>query len=226
MTEIILGNKSKNILPLDVQREYIQYHNLVDSHELPETALFNESKKLFLKKSGTDEKKKLLYLLAHNGTNNAHKSLQKYLKKPDKDLSAWAKLCLQECAGHLGAEILGQDETFMIMSGAGGDGQRLRYYFIFSAVKSKPLTATQKVVIKKSVKDTDKKLKGKTERMNFGTNYVLLSVLLPMNVSAEMYFQEMHKAVNNKREILRYHYYCNNVQKPTPEGIGEYLKEL
>ncbi len=114
----------------------------------------------------------------------------------------------------------------MIMSGAGGDGQRLRYYFIFSAEKSRTLTTAQKTLVKKSAKLVDKELAGKTERMEFGKTHILLTVLLPMDVSAEMYFQDMYKAVNNIKEVLRYHYYCNNVQKPTPEDIQEYLNEL
>lgn len=224
--EIILAGKSKNILPPDIQREYIKYHDLVNSQELPEPALFGESKKLFLKKTSLDEKKKLLYLLAHNGSAKAYKLLQKYRGKPDKQLKAWAELCLQECAGHLGSELLNQEETFMVMSGAGGDGQRLRYYFIFSSEKFRTFTVAQKNLIKESAKFVDKHLGGKTEKIGFSKSSVLLSVLLPMDVSAEMYFQEMYKAANGKKEILRYHYYCNNVQKPTPKDIQEYLKSL
>ncbi len=224
--EIILGSKSKITTSPEFQREYIQYHDLVDGQEMPETLLFDESKKIFLKKTGLDEKKKLLYLLAHNGSTKAYKLLQKYRKKPDKPLKVWAELCMQECAGHLGAELLNQEETFMVMSGAGGDGQRLRYYFIFTPAKSRNFSAIQKILIKKSTQLSDKKLDGKTEKMEFGKSYVLLSVLLSMDVSAEIYFQEIYKAVNDKQKILRYHYYCNNVQKPTPKDIQEYLKSL
>ena len=114
----------------------------------------------------------------------------------------------------------------MVMCGAGGDGQRLRFYFFFSSVQLKPFTTAQKAIIKKSVKIVDKKLKGKTERMDFGKNCALLSVLLPMDVSAEMYFQEMYKTTNSKKEILCYHYYCNNVQKPTSEDAQTYLMSI
>lgn len=86
MTDVILGNKSKNILPVDVQREYIQYHDKIDSRELPEPMLFKESKSLFLKKSSLDEKKKLLYLLAHNDSHRAYKLLQKYQKNTNRQL--------------------------------------------------------------------------------------------------------------------------------------------
>jgi len=224
--EIILGNKSKTSIPLDSQKEYIQYHDLVDSHELPELVLFSKSKKIFLKKTGLNEKKKLLYLLAHNGSLKAYQVLQKYRKKPDSKLMVWAELCFQECAGHLGAGLLNQEETFMVMSGAGGDGQRLRYYFIFSSEKSKPLTTAQKLLIKKSTKTVDKKFKGKTEHLNFGKNHFLLSVLLPLDIATEEYFQEIYKAVNSKREVLRYHYYSNNTQRPTSKDIEEYFKGI
>ncbi len=109
--EIILGDKSKITIPFEAQKEHIQYHNSIDSHELPEAILFNESKKLFLENADLGEKKKLLYLLAHNGTPKAYKFLEKYNKKSDKQLKFWAELCLQECAGHLSIELLGQEET-------------------------------------------------------------------------------------------------------------------
>ncbi len=224
--ETILGNKSKTSIPLDSQREYVQYHDLVDSQELSEAVLFNDSKKLFSKKSSLDEKKKLLYLLAHNDSATAYKLLRKYRKKPDKQLKAWAELCLQECAGHLGARLLDEEETFMVMSGAGGDGQRLRYYFILSSKRLNNLSVAQKSLVKESAKLVDNHLGGKTEKTEFGKSYILLSVLLPMDVAAEAYFQEIYNAINSKKEILRYHYYCNNIEKPKLKDIKDYLKDL
>jgi len=64
--EKILINKSKVTATLELQIEYIKYHNLVDTQGLSQAALFDESKKLFSKKTGVEEKKKLLFLLAHN----------------------------------------------------------------------------------------------------------------------------------------------------------------
>jgi hypothetical protein len=224
--EIILASKSKNIIPLKVQKEYVQYHKMVDNHELSETILLNESRKLFLKKDGLEKNKKLLYLLAHNGSLKTYRILQRYRKKTDKPLKAWVEMCLQECAGNLKAELLDQKEIFMIINGAGGDGQRLRYYFIFSSIKFKLFTVAQKAVIKKLTKAVDKKLKGKTEHLDFGKNYILLSVLLPMDIAAEEYFQEIYKAVNSKKKILRNHYYSNNVQRPTLKDLEEYLANL
>ncbi|HWW42900.1 reverse transcriptase/maturase family protein [Pedobacter sp.] len=202
MKEIILGNKSKKPLSLDIQREYIRYHNIVDSHELPEDVLLIQSERLFLKKTGSDKKKKLLYMLAHSGTKQAYKLLLKYLKKPDKQLQKWVELCLQECAAHLGGELLDQEETFMVMSGAGGDGQRLRYYFIFSSAKSQRLTAAQKMVIKKSSKVTDKNLKGKTEGLYrilypyFDSKFIFDSFSCRRNKGT-------HRAINRFREYSR-----------------------
>lgn len=224
--DIIFTNKSKNIVPLEVQEEYIRYHDTVDSKELPETTLFNESKKLFLKKTDNTEKKKLLYLLAHNGSPKAYKLLQQYQKQADKDLKTWTELCLHECAGYLGTKLLGQEETTMIMSSAGGDGQRSRYYFVFSAENFKTFSLTQKNAIKKLVNVVDKKLNSKTEQINFGINHFLLTVLLPIDFSAEIYFQEMYKICNQKRQFLRYHYFVTNVLKPTMKDIENYLKQL
>ena len=135
-------------------------------------------------------------------------------------------MCLQECSMYLGAELLGQDEICKIVSGAGGDGQRMRFFLVLSSVKSQPFTTEQKNAIKKCAQVADEKLESHTEKVSFGENYVLLSVLIPMEVAPEDYFQNIYKSTNLKKKILRYHYYCTNIGKPTLKKIREYLKDL
>lgn len=224
--EKILSNKSKITATLEVQIEYIQYHNLVDTQELSQAVLFDESKKLFSEKTGVEEKKKLLFLLAHSDSLKAYQLLQKYQENADKKLKGWIGLCLQECGMYLGAELLDQDEICKIVSGAGGDGQRMRFFFVLSSVKSQSFTTEQKNAIKQCAQTADEKLESHTEKISFGENYVLLSVLIPMEVAPEEYFQSIYKSTNLQKKILRYHYYCTNLAKPTPKEIKEYLKYL
>lgn len=224
--EKILINKSKVTVTLEMQIEYIQYHDLVDTQELSQAALFDESKKLFSKKTGVEEKKKLLFMLAHNENLKAYKLLQKYQENADKKLSAWTELCLQECGMYLGAELLDRDEICKIVSGAGSDGQRLRFFFILSSEKSQSFTAEQKNLIKECAQTADEKLESHTEKISFGKNYVLLSVLIPIEIALEEYFRNIYKSVNLQKKILHYHYYCTNIEKPTLRTIKEYLEGI
>lgn len=223
--EKILNNKSKITAGLGMQTEYIRYHNPVDAQELPEATPFDESKKLFSEKTGVEEKKRLLFLLAHNNSLKAYQLLQKYQESADKKLKAWTELCLQECGMYLGAELLDQDGISKIVSGAGGDGQRIRFFFVLSSVKSQSFTTEQKNAIKRCAQTADKKLGSHTEKISFGENYILLSLLIPMEVAPEEYFQSIYKSTNLRKKILRYHYYCTNTKKPTLKKIEEYLKE-
>jgi hypothetical protein len=224
--EKILSNKSKVTAPLEIQIEYIQYHNLVDTQELSETVLFDESEKLFSEKTGVEEKKKLLFLLAHNNNLKAYKLLQKYQKNTEKKLKAWTELCLQECGMYLGAELLDQDEICKIVSGSGGDGQRIRFFLVLSAVKSQSFTTEQKRAIKQCSQTADKKLESHTEKISFGEDYVLLCVLIPVEIAPEKYFQNLYKSLNLQKKILRYHYYCTNVERPTLKTIKKYLEGI
>lgn len=223
--EKILINKSKVTATLEMQIEYIHYHNLIDTQELSEAILFDESKKLFSEKTGVEEKKKLLFLLAHNGSIESYKLLQKYQNDADKKLIVWTELCLQECGAFLGTDLLDQDEiTAKVISGAGSDGKRLRAFFVLSAVRS--FADKQKNVIKQCIRMADKKLESHTENINFGKDYILLSVLISAEVAPEEYFQEIYKSVNIDKNILCHHYYCTNVKKPSFKEINEYLRDL
>jgi len=47
-----------------------------------------------------------------------------------------------------------------------------------------------------------------------------------MEIALEEYFQNVYKSVNFQKKILRCHYYCTNVEKPTLKTIKEYLKSI
>lgn len=223
----ILSNQSKITANINEQIEYIRYHNLVNTEELSKKALSKESKKLFLMKTVIEKKKKLLFLLAHSGSIESYKLLQKYQKNADKKLIAWTELCLQECGAFLGADLLDQNETATkVINGAGGDGTRFRVFFILSTEKSRSFIDKQKNKIKKCIQAVDKKLESHTEKINFGKDFILLSVLISIEIAPEQYFQEIYKSVNIDKDILRYHYYCTNIKKPSLKEIKEYLRDL
>src|SRR3989339_1580049 len=118
----------------ETHRDYIQYHNGINLNEFSDAELKRERDKLLRKKISLEEKKKLLFLLAHTKSLWALYGIQKYLKAPEQELAEFAQLAWQECqAGVLNSalEKLGfeeQDEP-VIMGGLGGSENKLRYCF-------------------------------------------------------------------------------------------------
>src|SRR3989344_9227410 len=117
-------------IPMETHQEYIQYHDKINLKEFSDAELKRERDKLLKKKVALEEKKKLLFLLAHKKSLWALYGIQKYLKAPEPELAEFAQLAWQECqAGVLNValEKLGfeeQDEP-VIMGGPGGNGNRL-----------------------------------------------------------------------------------------------------
>lgn len=85
-----------------INKEYMEYHFRVkDVERKISPAEFQDLKeKLLNPKTKKEEVKKILLILAHQGTKEAISLLEEYLKivkKEDKELLEWTKLALHEC---------------------------------------------------------------------------------------------------------------------------------
>ncbi|MBU2213846.1 hypothetical protein KKC44_05730 [Patescibacteria group bacterium] len=99
---------------------YINYHNTITPKEYSEeyhVKAFKESKQLFRRMTSIDQKRKILFLLAHMGTLEAMTTLEKYLLTPDESLRNWAILCTEECKMFLEQAELGEKRPFVIKIG-------------------------------------------------------------------------------------------------------------
>ncbi len=84
-------------IPFEVHRAYIDYHRVVESSFINIKKTLHESRLLFSSQAHLEEKRRILFLLAHIGSQEAYAVLQRYLEEPDAELEAWAVLALQEC---------------------------------------------------------------------------------------------------------------------------------
>ncbi|MCX6807258.1 MAG: HEAT repeat domain-containing protein [Patescibacteria group bacterium] len=199
------------------------------TNNIDQKELMKESSKLFQKDASIEDKKRIIFQLAHIGTPKSFQTLEKYLENPDKKLQGWAIIAAEECLTFLQDNLDEEDEDsarVSIMTGAGGDGSRLRFYFIIGTENNKPLTKLQKENIEKNFDHISKKLDSKIEQLEFGKNYVLIKSLLSMEIVPDDLIMTSIKKCNQPTRFLCEHYYVNNVKKPSKQDIFEYLDYL
>jgi hypothetical protein len=151
-------NNSKNVLdnfilidePIDLstQEEYFSFSEAIDFDNVDYKEVLKGSDKLFYKNTPIESKKKTLILLAHLGTPESCKILEKYLKNPEANLRDWALLSLKECRMFLESVLLKEEGGF-ISTGLGGKDNKLRYYFIVSSKDGLPFSETHKNTLKR-----------------------------------------------------------------------------
>jgi hypothetical protein len=226
---------SKNVLdnfvlidePIDLstQEEYFSLSETIDFDNVDYKEVLTGSDKLFSKDTPIESKKKILILLAHLGTPESCRILEKYLKSPETNLRDWALLSLKECRMFLESVLL-EEEGGFISTGLGGKDNKLRYYFIVSSKDGLPFSENHKNILKRGFETISHKYKSQIEEINFEATYATIGMLIPMDIAVGEIIEEGISECNNIGEFLSLGYYVTNVGKPTYEEISEYLEEI
>ena len=229
------GEYSKNALdnfvlidePIDIsiQKEYLSFSETIDFDNVDYEEILTESDKLFDKHIPIDLKKRILILLAHLGTPESCRTIEKYLKISEGNLRDWALLSLKECRAFLESVLL-QEESGFISTGLGGKDNKLRYYFIVSSKDGQPFSETQRKAIERGFETIGHKHKSEIEEINFEATHVMIRILIPMDVAVGDVIEEGISECNKMSEFLFPDYYVTNVKKPTPKEISKYLEEI
>ncbi|OHA15724.1 MAG: hypothetical protein A3B08_01765 [Candidatus Taylorbacteria bacterium RIFCSPLOWO2_01_FULL_43_44] len=228
------GTLQNTIIPPEIHAEYISYHNKTNGQKYSKEEVIAESQKLLKRKTPTEDKKKIIFRLAHTPVLRAHYAIQKYLKKPDPELTSWAVIAWNESHAGIINEAMGKmfgenDETAddaTIMGGLGGDAKRLRYCFVVSTEKSRDITKEEKQKIWDTIKKIDKSHRSQAEKVEFKRNYAKVVSLIPMDVACGTYIEDIINKSNEPRTFLRFHYFVVNTHILTHHEIDTYLKEL
>jgi hypothetical protein len=228
------GN-SKNVLdgftlldePIDlsIQEEYVSFSEAIDFDTIDYEGTLTEGEKLFYEYTPIESKKKILILLAHLGTAESCRILEKYLKISEGNLRDWVLLSLKECRMFLESVLL-QEEGGFISTGLGGKGNRLRYCFIVSSKDGLPFSETRRNNLKRGFETISHKYKSEIEEINFEATYAMIGILIPMDVAVGGVIEKGINECNKMNEFLFLDYYVTNVRKPTPEEISKYLKGI
>jgi len=212
-------------IDLSIQEEYFSFSETIDFDNVNYEEVLTESDKLFYKHTPIESKKRILILLAHLGTAESCRTLEKYLNISEGNLRDWALLSLKECRTLLESVLL-QEEGGFISTGLGGKDNKLRYYFIVSSNDGLPFSETHRNTLKSGFETISHKNKSEIEEINFGATYVMIGILIPMDVAVGEVIEEGISVCNKMSEFLFPDYYVTNVKKPTREEISKYLEKI
>jgi len=212
-------------IDLSIQEEYFSFSETIDFDNVDYEEVLTESDKLFYKHTPIELKKRILILLAHLGTAESCRALEKYLKTSKGNLRDWALLSLKECRTFLESVLL-QEEGGFISTGLGGKDNRLRYYFIVGSKGGLPFSETHRNTLKSGFETICHKYKSEIEEINFEATYAMIGILIPMDVAVGEVIEEGISECNKTSEFLFPDYYVTNVKKPTPGEISKYLEEI
>jgi len=212
-------------ISLSTQAEYINFSETIDFDNVDYKEVLTGSDKLFYKDTPIESKKKTLILLAHLGTPESCKILEKYLKSSEVNLRDWALLSLKECRMFLESVLLKEEGGF-ISTGLGGKDNKLRYYFIVSSKNGLPFSETHKNTLKKEFETISHKYKSEIEEINFETTYAIIGILIPMDIAVGEIIEKGIDECNKIGEFLFLDYYVTNVKKPIYKEISNYLEEI
>ena len=170
-------------------------------------------------------KKRILINLAHLGSIEAYRIIEKYAQwEKDQVLREWSLLSLRECQMFLESDLTQEGKGF-ISTGLGGEGDRLRYYFVLSSKDGMPFSQRQKEMIEREFSVIGRKHNSLIEEIEFQENYSLVKALIPMDTAVGDVIEEGINHCNEVEDCIDFHYYVTNVRKPRKKEIREYLQE-
>jgi hypothetical protein len=131
-----------------IQEEYFTFSETMDFDNVDYEKVLTESDKIFYKHTPIELKKRILVLLAHRGTPESCRTIEKYVKISERNLRDWALLSLKECRAFLESVLL-QEEGGFISTGLGGKDNKLRYYFIVSSKEGLPFSEINRSTLRR-----------------------------------------------------------------------------
>ncbi|MFH1335214.1 MAG: hypothetical protein ABII96_01740 [Candidatus Zixiibacteriota bacterium] len=212
-------------IDLSIQEEYFRFSETIDFDNVDYEGVLTESDKLFYEDTPVELKKRILILLAHLGSPESCRTLEKYLKISERNLKDWALLSLKECRTFLESVLL-QEEGGFISTGLGGKDNKLRYYFIVGSKDGLPFSETHRNTLKRGFETISLKYKSEIEEINCEATYAMIGILIPMDVAVGEVIEEGISECNKMSEFLFPDYYVTNVKKPTLKEISKYLEEI
>jgi hypothetical protein len=215
----------EDAIDLSIQEEYFNLSETIDIDNVDYKEVLKESKKLFSENTPIETKKRILILLAHFGTAESYRTIEKYLNHSGQELKDWVLLSLKECRMFLESALL-EEEGGFLSTGLGGKDNKLRYYFIVSPKEGLTFTETHRNTLKKGFETISQKYNSEIEEINFETNYAMIGIFIPMDVAVGDFIEEGISKCNKMGEFLFFHYYVTNVKKPANEEILKYLEEI
>jgi len=170
-----------------------------------------------------DVKKEILARLATIEKVECYRAIETFLEGGELSLRPWALLSLNECRMLLESKIMDENQVF-ISTGLGGRDDKLRYFVALLSRKRIDLTPTHQMVIKNEFEFTLKKYKAELEEISFSGYLASILLLMPMNFSLKMVFQEAIHECNQYGNFLNDDFIVTNVKTLSFEEIKDFLE--
>lgn len=208
-------------IEIELQMKYFEFSKEIKDN-LDVEKILNSMDRLFSDDVPVEEKKTILVQLASIDKVEAYRSIERYLKKPEKELKDWAVLALQESRMLLETMFLDESQIF-ISTGMGGKGSKLRYFIVLISNSKTNFTDTQKKLIKSELEFFLKKQNAEIEEISFTGKLSTILALIPINVSIKGVFREAINECNQYGNFLKEDFVITNVKSLSINEINDIL---
>lgn len=207
-------------IDIAVHQEYLDYSRSYTRRDLSELSTQNIGEILFDPNIENIQKKIALIQLAHDGTISAFRQIQKFRETAEDDeLHDWTLLALTECQVLLKSQLLEENQG-IILTGLGGVGNTLRYYFLVLPRKERPFTETEKTVVREEFQVVSRHRNSTIEAVDVSEHYVGFTILIPIDVAVGTVIEQGITQCNSLgKSFVLAHYFVTNQRIPTAEEL-------
>lgn len=224
----ILGGTPGNLkileeqIDMDLQVEYYEFSRRARI-ELDESWAMDRMQYLAEPGYSGEVKKEILARLASIEDVSCYRAIEAYVKIADESLREWSLLALNESRMHMESRLLEENQVF-ISTGLGGKEQKLRYFVVLMSRNHLELSKTHQKVIKNEFDYILSKFDAEVEEVNFSGYLATILLLLPMNFSLKMVFQQAINECNQYGNFLDDDFIVTNVKTLSFGEIKEFIE--
>ena len=171
-----------------------------------------------------ETRKKILVALASSSEVESFRTIEQYLKNPDKELKDWTILALQESRMMMQSALLDEQQVF-ISTGLGGKGKKLRYFVVFLNKSGGELTELQKKLLSDELKYALEQNEGELEELSSMIDFTTATVVVPIKAPLKDLFRGIIDECNQYGDFLQDDMVITNVKKLNPFEIVELLNQ-
>ncbi len=211
-------------IDVDLQIEYFKkaakIKNNIDFAEVKQ-----QINNLFLDNISLDEKKDLLLKLAVIPEVEVFRSLEKFLKKANKEIYDWAFLAYTESKIILESSFTNENKVF-ISTGLGGKGKKLRYFTVIIIRENKTLNNFRAKLIKDEINFYFEQFDCELENFEISNNnFIKIKSLIPVNAKILDIFKSAINRCNEIDNFLEENFIITNVKELSNNDIINFLKK-
>ncbi|MFH0758798.1 MAG: hypothetical protein V2B15_16030 [Bacteroidota bacterium] len=168
-------------------------------------------------------KKEILAGLATIDKVKCYRIIEAFANKASDEMKDWALLAKNESRMLLESKLLEENQVF-ISTGLGGKEEKLRYFVVLVSKEGTELNQTQKKVISNEFDYIMRKYNAEVEEISYAEYMAAILLLLPMNCSLKLVFQEAINECNMYGDFLKDDFIITNVKILSFMEIKEFLE--